>query len=239
MPAVRRKSPQISRTPTADVWDAERSDREMASGNTASAHDVSADVSASTSGAGVDDVAIGRSASPASGAPAAANETVLTLFKAQAARVKNFLRRRLRNDEDAEDATQEIFLRLWRQQQEGRLRDEAAAYMTTAAYNVAVDVERWRKLHDTEHRLTLDEIEVPNGAAEASEALFWRDGMQRFVDTLSGLPVTTQQVFVLHHVDGLTHPAIADRLGMSVRNVERHMARAIGHCEDALKDYLS
>jgi RNA polymerase sigma factor (sigma-70 family) len=172
------------------------------------------------------------------GATTASQSTVVGLFKAQAKRVRSFLRRRLRSDEDAQDATQEVFLRLWRREKEGALEADANSYMITSVYNVAVDVERWRAYHRPNERVAIEDTDIASRDAEASEALFWRDALHQFVDTLNELPDVTQQVFALHHVEGLTHVAIAKRLGMAVRSVERHMARAIAHCEERMKDYL-
>jgi RNA polymerase sigma factor (sigma-70 family) len=164
--------------------------------------------------------------------------TVAKLFKTQGKRVRSFLRFRLRSDDDAQDATQDVFLRLWQRECEGALKDDARSYMVTAVYNAAVDVERRRLARQTDAHVPADSVEVATSEAEADEALFWRNALTHFVDALNELPDVTQQVFALSHIEGLTHVAIAERLDMSVRNVERHMARAIGHCEARLKDYL-
>lgn len=41
------------------------------------------------------------------------------------------------------------------------------------------------------------------------------------------LPRTTREVFLAHRLDDMSYQEIADRAGVSVREVERHMARAI------------
>jgi len=170
--------------------------------------------------------------------PQVAESTVVGLFKSQAKRVRSFLRWRLRSDEDAQDATQEVFLRLWRREKEGALEAEASSYMMTSAYNVAVDVERWRAYHKPNERVAIEDADVASRDPDASEALFWRDALHQFVDVLNELSDVTQEIFTLYHVEGLTHVAIAKQVGMTVRSVERHMARAIAHCEERMKDYL-
>ena len=166
------------------------------------------------------------------------SSTVADLFEAQARRVRNFLRFRLRSDEDAQDAAQDVFLRLWQRERDGALKQDARSYMVTAVYNAAVDVERRRAYHHADAHVSADGIEIADTAAEPDDAIFWQDALAHLVDSLNDLPDLTQQVFGLSHIDGLTHVAIAERLGMSVRNVERHMARALAHCEERLKDYL-
>lgn len=41
------------------------------------------------------------------------------------------------------------------------------------------------------------------------------------------LPRSTREIFLAHRLDGMSCQHIADRTGLSVRQVERHMARAI------------
>lgn len=50
------------------------------------------------------------------------------------------------------------------------------------------------------------------------------DLIWRRLDTLRTLP---RAVFLLHRIDGLDYAGIAWRLGIDVKAVERHMARAI------------
>jgi RNA polymerase sigma factor (sigma-70 family) len=162
--------------------------------------------------------------------------TVASLFKAQARRVSKFLTWRLRNEADAQDATQEAFLRLWRREKDGTLRADAGGYLGSAVQSAAIDVDRWRSYR--RNYLSLEEVDLQSSDAEPGEALFWQDALRHFVVTLNDLPDLTQRIFVLYHVEGHTHTAISQRLGVTVRTVERHMARAIAHCEERMKDYL-
>jgi RNA polymerase sigma-70 factor (ECF subfamily) len=41
------------------------------------------------------------------------------------------------------------------------------------------------------------------------------------------LPRPTREIFLAHRLDDMSYQEIADRTGLSVREVERHMARAI------------
>jgi len=174
----------------------------------------------------------------AGGAAAPPGSTVVGLFKSRAKLVRRLLRWRLRSDDDAQDATQEVFLRLWRQEKAGTLKEDASSYMIASVYNAATDIERWRSYHRPDERLSLEDTAVPSQDTELAEALFWRDAMHRLVDVLNELPAITRQVFLMYHVEGATHVDISKRVGLSVRSVERHMSRAIVHSKERMKDYL-
>src|SRR5262245_21490777 len=90
---------------------------------------------------------------------------VVGLFRKHAGRVRRSLGYRLRNADDAQDATQEVFLKLWRQEREGRLRDDAVAYLNSAASSMAADVERWRSCHANEHLIDAEVDEIPSASA--------------------------------------------------------------------------
>src|SRR5690606_1593402 len=84
-----------------------------------------------------------------------ADSPVAELFRYHGRRMRSFLRWRLGTREDAEDASQEVFLRLLRRERASALRTDARAYLTTATYNVAIDVGRRRASHRQHERENL------------------------------------------------------------------------------------
>src|ERR1700687_1023801 len=97
-------------------------------------------------------------------APSASSPSIVgSLFKSQARKVPNFLTFRLKSADDADDAAQEVFLKLWRYERSGNLREEATAYMFSAAYSVATDLERHRIRHQHEVLDDLDSERVAEG----------------------------------------------------------------------------
>ena len=163
---------------------------------------------------------------------------VVRLFREHARHVQRFLSFRLRDSEDGREASQEVFLKLWRHERSGTLRDEATNYMYSATRSIAADVERHRSRHP-ETSLppeALPETVAPTPGPE--DVLYWRRAMERFVHILQGLPEVTRQVLVLYHVNEMDYDQIAERLGISRRTVERHVARAVAQCRRRMRDYL-
>lgn len=163
---------------------------------------------------------------------------VARLFRTQAGKVLRFLSHRLRSTEDAKDAAQELFLRLWTHEQAGELKDDATAYMNAAAANLAIDIERRRRSRAFDRQESWDGQEPPPLEVDGGDVLHWRRGVEALLESLQHLPETTQQIFLLYHFEHLSHLEIADRLAVSTRTVERHMARAMEHCKDRLGDFL-
>lgn len=84
-------------------------------------------------------------------AQAAPGGIVAGLFAVHSRRIQRFLQHRLHHQEDAQDAAQEVFLKLWKREREGALREEAGAYMHSAAHTVVIDMQRHRKSHACGH----------------------------------------------------------------------------------------
>ena len=53
------------------------------------------------------------------------------------------------------------------------------------------------------------------------------DLLRRLEEAVSNLPRLQREIFMAHRVDALTYEEIASGTGLSVRQVERHIARAI------------
>lgn len=60
------------------------------------------------------------------------------------------------------------------------------------------------------------------------------DEIERIEQVLLALPARTRAIFLLHRVDGLGYAEIAERCGISVKRVERHIARAMLQIDRAL-----
>lgn len=167
---------------------------------------------------------------------------VVDLFREHAKRVRGYLGYRLRSDEDGKEAAQELFLKLWRHERDGTLKENAVGYMHVAANTIATDTQRWRALHAPERETGgLDEAEfeaVAAGTASVEDQLHWRRAMAVFVSSVKELPTTHRQIFVLHYLKGLRYPEIAKRLGIAERTIERYMATALAELHDKLEAYL-
>ena len=163
---------------------------------------------------------------------------VVDLFKAHARRVQNFLAFRLRDPVEAQDVAQNVFLKLWRQEAQGALRQEATNYMYAATQTAAIDLDRHRAYLNRYRDDDVDLDAIAQGKPGPEEVLHWRQGMARLADCVKGLPESTRKAFVLFHFKGMGYDEIATQLGCSRRTVERHIAAGLAQCREQMRDYL-
>lgn len=137
------------------------------------------------------------------------------------------LRFRLRNHADAEDLASETFLQV-ASTREPALITEPKAYLSTIARRLLFHFWRRRELEQAYLQwLALqatDNAPSPESQALAVETLVRVDAM------LAGLPPTVRAVFLYSQLDGLGYAEIGQRMGLSVRTVQRHFALALERC---------
>ena len=63
--------------------------------------------------------------------------------------------------------------------------------------------------------------------ASADEAAASRERLRRLIDAVAELPPQMQRAFRLHKLDGMSHADTAQRMGISVKSVEKHISAAL------------
>ena len=127
----------------------------------------------------------------------------------------------LRNRADAEDVTQEAFVRLWRIAPDWK-QDQAK--VTTWLYRVVANLctDRLRKLRTS----PLDEAPEPEDPSpSAGRRLQDQTRVDALYRALDDLPDRQRQAVSMRHLDGLTNPEIASEMQLSVEAVESLISR--------------
>lgn len=157
----------------------------------------------------------------------ALHSAVGELYSAHNTWLRNWLRRRIDNHCDAADLAQETFVKILKARSALDIR-EPRQYLSTVAKGLMIDLFRRRSLEQAylETLGHLPAAEVPDLETQAIlfEALLEVDQM------LAGLGGRVRQVFILSQLDGLTYAQIAAQLGISLRTVNKDMAKAMEHC---------
>lgn len=136
----------------------------------------------------------------------------------------SFFRRRMPAGADREDLVQEVFLRLARREDLAGV-ENIDGYLFHAAANVLTDWRRRQTARAARAHGPLDES-LPDVGLSPERVLVGKETVRALIAALSGLPERTRAVFMLYHFEGLPHAEIARRLGIAIRTVEDHMARA-------------
>lgn len=138
-----------------------------------------------------------------------------------------WLYQRLHCPHDAADLAQDTFLRALNAPQLGSI-EQPKAFLATIARRLLSNLYRRRALE----RAYLEELaSLPEQCQPSPEELaLVREALAEIDRLLDGLPGRARQAFILHRLEGLSQPAIAEQMGVSLATVERDLRRAFLHC---------
>lgn len=143
--------------------------------------------------------------------------------------LKQRLTRQLGSADAAGDALQDAWLRLESRENIDAVQN-IGAYVMRMAVNIAIDHQRSnsRLLTADELDSLLDETADPMpGPAQVVEA---RSDLDELVSVIETMPLRRQQVFVMVRLEGLPQLEVAERLGVSLRTVEKELKLAHEYC---------
>ncbi|USS56663.1 MULTISPECIES: sigma-70 family RNA polymerase sigma factor [Pseudomonas] len=143
--------------------------------------------------------------------------------------LQNWLRKRLGSAADAADLAQDTFVRLLSSATGEALNYTAPrAYLATIANRLALNFYRRRSL---EQAYLAALAETPEELAPSLEhQALVLEALDEIDQVLALLPAQSRQAFLMAQLEGYTQEEIASRLKLSVRTVQRHLARAFEEC---------
>lgn len=157
------------------------------------------------------------------------------LYRLYRTALLRFLTRRVGHN-DAPDLLQEAFIRMARAKTDPHSVRNDKAFLFQVASNLAAD--HGRESRRRSRLLTGDEIDaildIPDDTARPADAAQARLEGQSLARALAEMPPRRADAFRLSRLEGLSHQAIAARLGVSVRTVEAEIRMALDHCAERL-----
>jgi RNA polymerase sigma-70 factor (ECF subfamily) len=140
------------------------------------------------------------------------------------ARIRSALMRRGRSAQDADDLVQEAWVRLACYERAHEVAQPEAFLMRTAL-NLSIDAHRVQVNHG--EQVLVEEVILVDTAPDAEAVLLARERTARLSVCLGRLNGKTRDIFLSHRLEGLSYQAIAQRHGLSVSSVEKHVAKAL------------
>lgn len=139
--------------------------------------------------------------------------------------VWSLARRSCPDAQAAEDAVQDIFLKLWTiaDRYDPEIASEAT-FIAMIARRRLIDLSR-KKSWPTTGAIDLDSF--ANREQDAAERLETTDEAAKAAAVLEELPPAQRQVIKLSVYDGLSHSKIADSTGLSLGTVKTHLRRGM------------
>jgi len=139
-----------------------------------------------------------------------------------------FFERRVRDRHEAEDLTQEVFVRLLRRRRVDEVQN-MRGYLFECAANTLNDRLRADRSRRRTHHESFDAELHGRKDFPIDHVLIQAETLSRATRALLELPDRMRTIFVLRRFEGMQNEDIAHRLGVSLSLVEKEMARALAH----------
>lgn len=134
------------------------------------------------------------------------------------------LARMLGTREDAEDVLQDACMKLLRVEDLWAGEHHARAFFIKIATNLARDALRRRKSHFHDSHIEVGALELAHPEPQPDEQVDQDLARERVAVLMQRLSARHQSVLMLHLGETLSYRAIAQRLGVSTKTIERDMA---------------
>jgi RNA polymerase sigma factor (sigma-70 family) len=151
-------------------------------------------------------------------------DTFAKLFIETQAALRKYVRRLVRSDTAAEEIVQESFFRTF---QRGSDAHTPRAFLFTVARNLAFSFRTQGRATQSNELGDSAPLEVVSTCDGPETALLSAERSQLLEQAVARLPPRCRAVFILRAFHGLSHKEIAQKLGLSPKTVENHLARAV------------
>ena len=152
-------------------------------------------------------------------------------------RIYALARHYCRNAHDAEDLSQEVWLRAFRALADFRGAASFYTWLRRITVHTFLNYRRDRAHRSNDESLRLDQLELAAGvdadatraarAHDAESVLHNRMLVAQILDALADLPAQQRLVFLLKHEEGMTYEEIAAALGCAPGTVKKALHRAV------------
>lgn len=173
------------------------------------------------------------------------NRSISDAFARESARLKAFIRRRVRDVADVDDVLQDVFSELVEAERATQPIERVAAWLYRVARNRITDrfrvARRTQPLESPSAEPALDAGGEPSlldllPAGDTPEAAYARDVLLEELDVaLDELPEDQRDVFVAHELEGVSFRDLAERTGVPVNTLLSRKRYAVLHLRRRLQ----
>jgi len=162
--------------------------------------------------------------------------------------VFNVAYRFLGSYEEAEELTQEVFLRVYRFLKSFEGKSSLRTWIYKITVNSALNRQQWLKRRKHYHQVSLDnpepdtdmtlENKIPGTGGSPESAALNLELQEKIQGCLDKLPKRLRIAIILRDVEGLSYDEISEALGINQGTVKSRIARARSAVKNALSGYI-
>lgn len=152
------------------------------------------------------------------------------LFERYAPRIYQFSLTYLKNQADAEELVQDVFLKIWEKRDTLDQSKNIKAFIFKVAVNTIYDFIRHKNIENAFSDFIKSNAET--GSNNTWHSVIFDEMQKNLQNLVAQLPEQQQKILQLSKEDGLSNEEIAAKLNLSKRTVENHLYRAVSFLKE-------
>jgi RNA polymerase sigma-70 factor, ECF subfamily len=160
------------------------------------------------------------------------------IYERYSKRLYGFVLRYIKQDADAEEIIQEVFVKIW----EARNRIDAyssfESFLFTVAYNTTISLLR-KRVSENKYINYLKTLQQPDVSYEVDNEIRFNELNEKVNSLLDQLTPRQKEIFLLSRQEGLTHDEIAGKLEISLNTVKKHMTNTLAFLKSHIDTSLT
>lgn len=179
----------------------------------------------------VSDVALDKIVKSASNGDEMAFSQIVKIFQNEIYNMAMYI---TQNREDALDASQEVFIKLWRSLPGFRGECSIKSYIMKLTKNTSLDIVR-KQSRNQSTSLTVEnekgdevEIDIADDSEDSNpeKSYLRQEKIQKVRDAIGKLDIDQRQIIIMRDINGMSYCEIADTLGINEGTVKSRLNRA-------------
>lgn len=164
---------------------------------------------------------------------AGSKEAFRFFFDSFGPRIYAFALSYLKNENDAEELLQEVFLKLWEFRADLDSSRNIKSFLFKICINLIYDFMRRKNIEQA--YLAYSGEHNPSSTDHTWHEVIYNDMLSNLKNLIDGMPEQRKQIFRMSKEEGLTNDEIARQLNLSKRTVENQLYRAISFLKVKLR----
>ncbi|WP_167615602.1 RNA polymerase sigma factor [Maribellus sediminis] len=152
-------------------------------------------------------------------------------------RLYSFVFRYIKIEADADEIVQEVFVKIWESRHKIQNYSSFESLLFTIAYNTTITLLR-KRAREKKYMEQVSAMQQVNNAPDVIDEIHYRELNEKVKGLINELSPRQREIFLLSREEGLGHEQIAQKLGISVNTVKKHVSNALEFLKSGMGNAL-
>ena len=160
------------------------------------------------------------------------------IYNRYCSRLHDFVLKFLKQEEDAEEIVQEVFIKIWNSRSKIDIYASFDSFLFTIAYNATMSLLR-KRISEAKSREYLRYQQQIDSSDNVINEIQFQELNHKIELLIEKLTPRQKEIYVLSREEGLSHKEIAQRLDISESTVNNHLVSIIKYLKTNIDSSLA